>query len=578
VTTLLHWWQAASLLIESIAWQGVPIIAAVVTLGGLWAWRKQRQNHSSGKPRPAAATLDWTQLKQSLAGDENDRLLSALENRILREVLSKSDLHASLNAFLSSYLVDATHDFAAIFLLEDGDYVLRAGRGISASSGQRLMLDSAFARRLTAERIIPLEQSDRESEAFHFLTSNKRRRISGVTVASIGDGMHHVGIFVTSSLQPAPASLNQRVNLLRGLMGGIAGHLRRSRTLESQEAQIRTSSDRLELRAILDGTNDSPTRNVDEFLNVLRTAVGAARAALVTPCDQARRSTDWQHHDMRSDDGSPHLFESEQRLIGLVLSGAKEETVGPAACTVAGLGPAIGSAIVLPVSCSQHAPTFLCLTRPAQEDFPADRVELARWAAALLSEAIEQERSRLEIERQARQDGLTGLSNRRVFDEQIERELQFARRSGDSVSLILLDLDRFKSINDTYGHPAGDEVLRRTAYQLREAVERTRSTDRIVMARLGGEELAVLAPGVTLHGARRIAEAIRTAVEENPVEFEGKTIRVTLSGGLATFPDQGAMASELITAADRMLYLAKEQGRNRIIGFDSRPVEALATA
>ena len=131
-------------------------------------------------------------------------------------------------------------------------------------------------------------------------------------------------------------------------------------------------------------------------------------------------------------------------------------------------------------------------------------------------------------------------------------------------SLLLADLDRLKSINDTHGHPAGDEVLRVVAQLLREHVGRMRSGERSVLARYGGEELVVLLPGVGLAGALRLAAEIRLAVEQRAIPFQNKSLRVTISIGAASCPRHAMTPADIISAADQSLYRAKSEGRNRV--------------
>jgi diguanylate cyclase (GGDEF)-like protein len=127
----------------------------------------------------------------------------------------------------------------------------------------------------------------------------------------------------------------------------------------------------------------------------------------------------------------------------------------------------------------------------------------------------------------------------------------------------MLDVDRFKSLNDLHGHLAGDEVLRTVARTVESCVGRMRSSDRPLVARYGGEELAVLLPGVPIHGAKRIAEQIIEAVRSIEVQFDDKIIRLTISAGIAVCPKDGATPNELIAAADGALYRAKNNGRDR---------------
>ena len=158
-------------------------------------------------------------------------------------------------------------------------------------------------------------------------------------------------------------------------------------------------------------------------------------------------------------------------------------------------------------------------------------------------------------------DPLTGLFNRRYLEETMVRELPRARRLGESVGVIVLDIDHFKNLNDTYGHDAGDFVLERTGELLRAA---TRNSD--IACRFGGEEFAVILPGATLIVARNRAEAIRAALESLTIEFEGKAIGpLTVSAGVAAMPPHGQDWTFTLQQADRALYTAKQSGRNKVI-------------
>jgi diguanylate cyclase (GGDEF)-like protein len=158
-------------------------------------------------------------------------------------------------------------------------------------------------------------------------------------------------------------------------------------------------------------------------------------------------------------------------------------------------------------------------------------------------------------------DGLTNLHVARYFHLYLEKELQRCRRYGGQVSLVMCDLDRFKSVNDTYGHQVGDLVLQKVAQVVRDAV---RSID--VAARYGGEEFAVILPETDLEGANTFAERLRVKVESAPVPFRGRTLPVTVSVGVASFPAHPATSkAQLVAVADRALYDAKHGGRNRVV-------------
>jgi len=165
----------------------------------------------------------------------------------------------------------------------------------------------------------------------------------------------------------------------------------------------------------------------------------------------------------------------------------------------------------------------------------------------------------------AQLDPLTGLYNRRHFDERLEEELSASLRHGRPLSLLLADLDHFKAVNDVHGHLAGDEVLRLSALVLRDAV---RKED--VLARYGGEEFVVLARETALSGGRALGERLRRAVERSACLWKGTELRITVSVGVAVSTRLAPFAAgesdrALVAWADRALYLAKQAGRNTVV-------------
>jgi diguanylate cyclase (GGDEF)-like protein len=161
-----------------------------------------------------------------------------------------------------------------------------------------------------------------------------------------------------------------------------------------------------------------------------------------------------------------------------------------------------------------------------------------------------------QLQLQALTDELTGCFNRRSFEMQLERDLQMAARLRLPLSLILLDIDNFKNVNDTYGHDAGDQVLRVLANHLREEL---RGVD--TAARYGGEEFAIILPQAGPEGALLVAERLRAKVEKMVIPEVGQ---ITISLGLATFPLNASSRDTLVVTADRALYDAKHSGRNRV--------------
>jgi diguanylate cyclase (GGDEF)-like protein/PAS domain S-box-containing protein len=172
-----------------------------------------------------------------------------------------------------------------------------------------------------------------------------------------------------------------------------------------------------------------------------------------------------------------------------------------------------------------------------------------------------------ELDRLAREDHLTGAANRRTFDEILPKEIERARRSRLPLALVLLDVDHFKRINDTFGHPAGDDVLRAIAHALGSVVRRPGDLD----ARFGGEEFALILPNTHAEGAVLLANKARQAVQNLTFDLGADLAQtMTISAGVAMlqpegYPDAQSLHLGLIAAADRALYAAKAAGRNRVV-------------
>jgi diguanylate cyclase (GGDEF)-like protein len=158
-------------------------------------------------------------------------------------------------------------------------------------------------------------------------------------------------------------------------------------------------------------------------------------------------------------------------------------------------------------------------------------------------------------------DGLTQVFNRRYFNEALEREFNRSRRYERALSLIALDIDHFKQVNDTHGHLAGDSLLRQIASAIR---PRLRRED--ILARTGGEEFGILLPEIALASAKTTADKVRKIVENTPLKVDQQLVPVTVSLGCAQLLDEDQSPDELYKRADERLYEAKQGGRNRVVG------------
>ncbi|HKD70553.1 MAG TPA: GGDEF domain-containing protein [Candidatus Acidoferrum sp.] len=162
----------------------------------------------------------------------------------------------------------------------------------------------------------------------------------------------------------------------------------------------------------------------------------------------------------------------------------------------------------------------------------------------------------------ATSDPLTGLFNRGYVEDRLAIELSRARRYGKVLTLAVIDADRFKALNDTHGHAAGDFVLKKIGALLRDSFRQSDTT-----ARYGGEEFVVLLPETDIEAARRKVESLRELVAATPIQLGllAQSVQITISAGLASFPDDGDDAAELLAAADERMFRAKRQGRNLVV-------------
>ena len=190
-----------------------------------------------------------------------------------------------------------------------------------------------------------------------------------------------------------------------------------------------------------------------------------------------------------------------------------------------------------------------------------NEILLLRTVANQVAVAVNHASLFAQIQQQALTDALTGCYNRRSFEMQLDREMQVAKRQHQPLSLIMLDLDRFKQLNDSVGHDAGDAALRKLADCFRQELRGVDSA-----ARFGGDEFALILPQAYSEGAQIVAERLRARIEEIHIPGFGN---LSASIGIATFPAHGSSRSDLVIAADAALYSAKRAGRNRVCVFDA---------
>ena len=217
----------------------------------------------------------------------------------------------------------------------------------------------------------------------------------------------------------------------------------------------------------------------------------------------------------------------------------------------------IGALAIVPLELDQRVIGAIVVAADRPNSLTREEGQNVELLGQLAATSLEMVWEIEEVNKRARTDALTGLPNRGAFDDSLEYLLKQADRNGRQLSLIMADVDHFKKVNDTWGHDAGDAVLKWIAKTI---VATKRAVD--IAARFGGEEIAVLLPETDLSGAREVAERMRKAVESLPVHVAGEEIPITISLGVACYPEGVITKEALFAAADRALYDAKSAGRN----------------
>ncbi len=223
------------------------------------------------------------------------------------------------------------------------------------------------------------------------------------------------------------------------------------------------------------------------------------------------------------------------------------------------------SITAIPVCTNSHqVDLVLSIESASKTEYSKHHIDLLMSVGSMAGFALSRARAFEEREQAAVRDGLTGLYNHRAFQEKLKNESLRARRSGSSLGLIMLDIDHFKSVNDRFGHPSGDAVLKHIAkflnQQVREGIDS--------VCRYGGEEFILLIPDCNAKIVADLAERIRSITEQTTIAIpDGETLNVTISLGYAIFPEHAIESKKLVELADKAMYQSKQSGRNQVTGY-----------
>ncbi|MDO8680805.1 MAG: diguanylate cyclase [Acidobacteriota bacterium] len=339
-------------------------------------------------------------------------------------------------------------------------------------------------------------------------------------------------------------------------------------TLESDQAMIKEHTSQLAaLNQIAVAVTSSLSLNeiLDQIMRRGFLLIDAKAACIAFYDEATQRFTDWITHGL-----SEHFVKNMSFRPG----GLADETFTTASYILSNDRPetkhklskltheeGLRCFVCLPLTSRNHRLGVTYFYRTDRDTFTPAEIELLTTFAVLAAQAIDNARLYAQSQEHARTDALTSLDNRREFQRRLDEEIERALRHDRPLSLLMLDLDHFKRVNDTYGHPAGDEVLRAIAARIRAEI---RPTDRA--ARYGGEEFVAILPETPAAGARVVAERMRRAVAGAPFRLpDGREIGVTVSIGVLCCPDDANGSQRVVEHADQALYIAKETGRNRVV-------------
>jgi len=232
-----------------------------------------------------------------------------------------------------------------------------------------------------------------------------------------------------------------------------------------------------------------------------------------------------------------------------------------------------GSIIGIPLVIGSHVVGVMNLVRTIEGGFTEDEIRLIGLLADQAAVAIFNAGRHEEASQEARRDSLTGLPNRRALDERLEIEVKRASRSGTHLAVVMMDLDGFKMINDTFGHVIGDQVLCQAFSPLPESL---RSTD--FLARYGGDELTLVLPDTDLESARLVIDKVQGKLRKTDIEVSATNkVHLDVSGGIAIYPQHGIQASDLLRAADEALYRAKKRQRRSFLVASGQTAPLIST-
>ncbi len=537
-------------------WRVMAAFAAAI-LGGAIAWVISRRAPAQ-EPNPLMAQNEH--LRSQL-------LLREWELDLTRRFLGAHDLSGRLQVLLESLVVDSHRGFAGIFRLVGHEPRLEQAIGLQPESIRKFAIHARLVRETISQGSLAVSVSDRSlMRCVEGLSTFERSRLTKIYCLRLGNIRNPWGVLISSELpaiQPDEAASFSGWEHLTSILGE---ELALQESIDKQGHELAHTREMLELRSLADQQFRSPSHLLQAFLRRLAEMTDFEHATLVLSEDKQEMC---DVPLLRG--GGPMARElmagwelAEDQLLAAAGGASSSAIWTESDLKRLGVTGPFALAVMLPLRHHDWMMGQLCLTRRSTGPIQEGHRKLIQWGTNFLVELVARTVDRAAIEMQAKRDGLTHLANRHTFDLELDRAIDRANRVGDDLSLILLDLDHFKAVNDTHGHLGGDAALKAVARIVERSVHSMRAGDHPLVARYGGEEMAVLLPGVGEAGARRIAESIREAVRRTPIAFEAIEFHITLSAGVSTRSEAISTSRDLISGADMALYRAKANGRNRV--------------
>lgn len=521
--------------VEGCTYLALLVGCLCASFGGyLFAKSKLSQLHKQLALLDAERDLAEIEMRQAA----KSRRTSRYELDTVSALLPNQLPDRALKAFLKMILPHPNKGFAAVLKRNETDYSVVASRG--EVPGPQLLAS------------LPKKTDARW---------NAGERFPHMKLVPVG------GDYILLCTQIAPSDIDdeQARAVLTRCCDSVLSHARMLETKSAHQVESRATTDMLRLREVADGIGRQADASLTEYLSEVLKHQPFERATLFLAIDgqlgsnMKRVSTagEVQHAGIEQ-----VLSEQELRLA----IRAEEQILfrTDRELRLLGIESLIGNAVTVRLEQEGVVRGVLCLTSAARTSVVDDYTyRLLGWVGDHLVGLLDSLRDRFSMERRAKRDGLTGLLNRAELDQHLKRACAVATPK-TPCSLALFDLDKFKNVNDTYGHTAGDAVIRYVAEILESVTERMRLTEQATVARYGGEELGVLLERSDISVAARFAELVRSEIASAEFLFEGLRIPLTISAGVSEGPIHGTTPETLIQAADTGLYASKRLGRNRV--------------